>query len=273
MIVTVDIGNSRIKCAQWAEGDIISRSAVSYGSCAGSDERFEAFDHLFASVPEPQRVLAVCVGRGEMRQSLTDWVRKAWRLEVEFLSSSHNYGDIVNAYADPTKYGADRWAAVVAARQTEPGYPLCVISAGTAITFDLVEKDGRHLGGYILPSYASMRSALLSDTADLASFAGMDAQAVESDPHIKHHAPVAEPLTEAVPADTATAIEQGIHHMIQAGLREICELAQARLGSEMKIIVTGGFATTLLNYPSIPEMLHEPDLVMRGLYSILMRPE
>ena len=283
MIVTVDIGNSRIKCAQWMAEDIIARSVSSYECGAGSGEHRKVFDQLFVSVQKPQRILAVCVGHHDMRQSLTDWVSENWRLEVEFLATSRTYGDIVNAYADPAKHGADRWAAVVAAREAEPESPLCVISAGTAITFDLVEKGGRHLGGYILPSYKSMRSALLSDTADLESFTDVAVKAVEADPHMQYHAAGADAnddewhsgpaLIEAVPADTRAAIDQGIQLMIQAGVHEISGLAQARLGSSMKIIVTGGFATTLLKYPSIPEMLHKPDLVMQGLYSILMRPD
>ena len=279
MIITVDVGNSRIKCAQWMAGEIIARIIVSYERGADRDERRKVFDQLFAAVQKPQRVLAVCVGHRDMRQSLSDWVRECWQLNVEFLSTSHKYGVIVNAYADPAKHGADRWAAVVAARQAEPESPLCVISAGTAITFDLVEKGGQHLGGYILPSYMSMRSALLSDTADLESFSNIAAKSVEAGLHMQYHSadtndewlsgPV---LDEAVPADTAAAIEQGLHLMIQASVREICGLAQARRGSSTKVIVTGGFATTLLKYPSIPEMHHKPDLVMQGLYSILMRP-
>ena len=280
MIVTVDIGNIRIKCAQWMAGEIIARSIVSYEHGADRDVRRKIFDQLFAAVQKPQRVLAVCVGRRDMRQSLSDWVRECWQLNVGFLSTSHKYGDIVNAYADQAKHGADRWAAVVAARQAQPESPLCVISAGTAITFDLVEKGGQHLGGYILPSYTSMRSALLSDTADLESFSNITAKPVEAGLHMQYHSADANDdewlsgpvLDEAVPADTAAAIEQGLHLMIQASVREICELAQARLGSSTKVIVTGGFATTLLKYPSIPEMLHKPDLVMQGLYSILMRP-
>jgi type III pantothenate kinase len=280
MIVTVDIGNSRVKCAQWMAEEIIARSAASYDSGADSDAHHKVFDQLFASVQKPQRVLAVCVGHRDMHQSLTDWVRECWQLEVEFLSTRRKYGDVVNAYADPAKHGADRWAAVVAARQAEPESPLCVISAGTAITFDLLEKGGQHLGGYILPSYNSMRSSLLSDTADLESFTDVTAQAVEADPQMQYHAADADDewlsgpvLNEIVPADTATAIEQGLQLMILAGVREICELAQQRLGGPMKIIVTGGFAPTLLKYRSIPEMLHKPDLVMQGLYSILMRPD
>ena len=37
----------------------------------------------------------------------------------------------------------------------------------------------------------------------------------------------------------------------------------------MKIILTGGFAKTILNYPDMPAMHHKPDLVMEGLYNIM----
>ena len=40
------------------------------------------------------------------------------------------------------------------------------------------------------------------------------------------------------------------------------------LGDSVQVIVAGGFADTLLSYPDMPEMHHEPELVMQGLYLI-----
>ena len=280
MIITVDIGNSRIKSAQWKGGVIIARNAAAYDKVdAGDVDNSPVFDSLFESVQKPARVLAVCVAHDHMCTALDEWVQKNWQLEVEFLKTGERYGDIVNAYADPAKHGADRWAALVAAQQLVPDSPLCVISAGTAITFDLLEKGGQHLGGYILPSYNSMHLALLSDTADLKSFVNDSDKtkrnpAVESGQHMQYHASAKSAVAEegAVPANTRDAVEQGLHKMLQAGIRELCRSAQERLGQSMKVVVTGGFAEQILAYGDMPEMIHQPDLVMQGLYLILYQP-
>lgn len=280
MIITVDIGNSRIKSAQWRDDVIVARNFVAYAKAEASYfDNSLIFDSLFESVQKPARVFVVCVGHDELRTALQDWVQRHWKLEAEFLKTADRYDDIVNAYADPAKHGADRWAALVAAHQLVPDNPLCVISAGTAITFDLLEKGGRHLGGYILPSYNSMQSALLSDTADLKSFVNDSGktqpdQAVESGQHMQYHASAKGMAAEerAVPVNTRDAIEQGLHKMIQAGIRELCRSAQARLGQSMKVIITGGFAEQVAAYQDMPEMIYEPDLVMQGLYRILHVP-
>lgn len=280
MIITVDIGNSRIKSAQWSDGVIVARSVAVYDKSGASDVGNSlALDSLFESVHKPARVFAVCVAHDDLRAALEEWVQKNWQLEVGFLETADRYGDIVNAYTDPAKHGADRWAALVAAHQLAPDSPLCVISAGTAITFDLLEKGGRHLGGYILPSYNSMHSALLSDTADLKSIVNGSGKtkcnpAVESGRHMQYHAPTKGVLAEegAVPVNTRDAIDQGLRKMLQAGIRELCRSAQDQLGQSMKVVVTGGFAEPILAYRDMPEMIHEPDLVMQGLYRIMHQP-
>ena len=281
MIITIDIGNSRIKSAQWRDDVIVARNVVAYDEVEASDvDNNPIFDGLFESVQKPARVLAVCVAHDDLRTALEDWVQTHWQLEVEFLKTADRYGDIVNAYADPAKHGADRWAALVAAHQLVPDNPLCVISAGTAITFDLLEKGGQHLGGYILPSYNSMHLALLSDTADIKSFVNDPGEtkhdtAVESGWHMQYHASANSAVAEgeAVPVNTRDAVEHGVHKMLQAGIRELCRSAQDRLGQSMKVVVTGGFAEQILAYRDMPEMIHQPDLVMQGLYLILSADE
>jgi type III pantothenate kinase len=53
---------------------------------------------------------------------------------------------------DHSQLGADRYCALlgVLAQSAEPAV---VVDAGTAVTIDLLDTGGRHLGGYILPGY------------------------------------------------------------------------------------------------------------------------
>ena len=252
MILTVDIGNSRVKWASWEKEEIIARGVEAYVS----DEIFEVFDKLFSTLKKtssekPLSVYAVCVAGETMSQALSDWVMQQWQLEVGYLKTQKQFQSITNAYEKPEQHGVDRWAAVVASHLGSPGYSVCVISAGTAITVDMINKDGQHLGGYILPSFTTMHSALLADTANVKSTCSMQFH--------KH----------SVPDNTGDAVNQGLHKMLQAGIRDLCQFAKTRMDAPMRIVLTGGFASTILDYPDMPAMLHKPDLVMQGLYKIM----
>jgi len=250
MILTVDIGNSRIKWAQWQAEVIVARGVAAYQT----DKIRSAFDQLFLAVEQPSQVFAVCVAGEAARKALSDWVRRHWQLDVQYLKTEKQYQGIVNAYQEPERHGADRWAAVIAASQSFPDTAVCVISAGTAITFDLVDNTGRHLGGYILPSYVTMHAALLGDTANVASTLNARFDLNNN---------------KNIPDNTDDAVNAGLHKLLQAGIRELCRFAQESLGGSMQIIITGGFAKTILGYPNMPAMHHKPDLVMQGVYSVM----
>jgi type III pantothenate kinase len=256
MILTVDIGNSRIKWALWQASVIIDRGVSEYRSVSAGGNAAEKIqqilDELFSTVEPPWRVFAVCVASEKICPVLSDWVKQHWQLDIEYLKTEKRFAGITNAYDLPAQHGADRWAGVVAAHLGFPDSSVCVIGAGTAITFDFVDKRGRHLGGYILPSYASMHAALVSDTANVESEISMQYRDHE------------------IPDNTSDAVNQGLHKMIQAGVREICQFAQEKMDAPLQIVITGGYAKTILAYPGMPAMKYRPDLVMQGLYDIMM---
>ena len=250
MILTIDIGNSRIKWAQWQAEAIVARGVAAYqaGNVSGT------FDQLFFAIERPTQVFAICVAGETVQLALRDWVRQYWQLDVQYLKTEKRYQNITNAYENPACHGVDRWAAVIAGAQSFPGVAVCVIGAGTAITFDLIDKNGRHLGGYILPSYVTMHTALLGDTANVVS-------AVDPQFDINKN--------KIIPDNTDDAVNTGLHKLLQAGIRELCQSAQESVDGPMQIILTGGFAKTILSYPDMPVMQHKPDLVMQGLYSVM----
>jgi len=254
MIITVDIGNSRIKYAVWQMDEIIDRGVSAYAKNNSS----ESFDELLSAIgplseEQPSRVFAVCVAGDDVSQALREWVERHWQLDVEYLKTEKQYENITNAYQDPAQHGVDRWAGIVAGHLRFPGCSVCVVGAGTAVTFDLIKTDGQHLGGFILPSYATMHAALMADTAG-----------VESSYSVQFHG-------HGIPDNTDDAVNQGLHRFLRAGVRDLCQFALDTMGGPMKIIITGGFAKMILDYPDMPVMQHEPDLVMQGLYKIMIQ--
>lgn len=267
MILTIDAGNSRIKWALWRQDLIVERGAVPYDKASVS----QTLQETFAGIAGPAAVYAVCVAGEVVCRAITDRVKQQWQLPVAFLQAQKSFQHIRHAYSEPLQHGADRWAAVVAAHFMYPDSNLCIIGAGTAITFDFIDSGGHHRGGYILPSWYSMRRALTADTANVVSQSEADYER--------------QPEGRALPDNTRDAVNAGLDRLLQAGIRELCQSGLAEIAAgprsetdkaekvKTKIIISGGFAQTILNYPDMPEMTHLPDLVMQGLYRIMSHPD
>ena len=150
---------------------------------------------------------------------------------------------IRNAYAEPEKLGVDRFLTLLGARQRFPNQALLIVDAGTALTVDLLDRDGRHLGGSIAPGLMLMRRSLGRGTASLG--------ASDQPP------PVA--LT-SWGRDTVSAIEGGIlaaaHGAIALRLSQAAAL-------DPRLLLTGGDAALLAQ--DFADAAHLPQLVLEGL--------
>lgn len=96
-------------------------------------------------------------------QDVAGWVRQRWDIELRIAQVSTSCGGVTNSYADVSRMGIDRWLAMVAAFSQARGACI-VVDAGTALTIDLLNADGNHRGGYILPGLNMMADALEQNT-------------------------------------------------------------------------------------------------------------
>jgi type III pantothenate kinase len=74
---------------------------------------------------------------------------------------------IENLYETRETLGKDRLAAVVGAHYLYPGEDLLVIDAGTAVTYDVINRQGQYLGGNISPGLQTRFKALNHFTSRL----------------------------------------------------------------------------------------------------------
>lgn len=161
---------------------------------------------------------------------MADVVRAAtsrtWKIEPEFVTSTAAAGGVRNAYTQPEQLGVDRWLAVIGAHALERG-AVCVVSAGTALTIDGIDADGRHLGGIIVPGLDLMISSLLRSTSDIAQRAQQGG------------------TTEGLFADnTLGAIRQGAGHALGALVERAVEGMRRELNQIPKLLLTGARAAT-----------------------------
>ena len=131
------------------------------GRCAYDD--WPPTNELLADQPI-SRVRVACVANQTITRRIDDWVAQQWQLVPEYAHTQAYYQGLTVAYQDERRLGVDRWLAMLAARQAAAGQGVCVVDCGSALTLDVVDHEGRHLGGYIVPGLAMMESALLNNT-------------------------------------------------------------------------------------------------------------
>lgn len=243
MKLLLDIGNSRIKWACASGGRLAGRAgALSHEGLVPVD-----LFPLWAALEAPNEgVLAVSVAAPSIERELGDWVHRHWACELRRLATPRVGGGIQIAYPRPADLGADRWAAMVGARQRGL-LPACVVDCGTAVTLDAVDGAGRHLGGVIAPGLGAMRRSLTERT---------------------HHLPAAGDGRVQVPAtDTVTGIRSGT----LLGLAALIDGLVGRLtkcsGLPLQPLLTGGDAPELL--PWLTRCYEQvPELVLEGLAAL-----
>jgi type III pantothenate kinase len=163
MNLLVDIGNSRLKWAVEQAGLIRQGAGIDYRQVNLRDQ----LQRAWLLLPPPRKLAIASVAAPRMMDDVIELASSLWpALElVTPVTEAVAFG-VKNAYRQPEKLGIDRWLALLGAHRHYPGH-CCVVDCGTAITVDVIDASGRHLGGLISPGLVSMKKALAADTAAL----------------------------------------------------------------------------------------------------------
>lgn len=155
---------------------------------------------------------------------------------------------IKNLYTTPATLGADRIAGVCGAKAIFPLETCLVIDAGTCVTYDLIDHQGRYHGGGISPGLAMRFQALHTFTAKLPLI------------HPKSNAPL-------IGNSTESSIQSGV---VNGMLLEMEGMAQqyAEAFGDVRVILCGGDAMFFENQMKA-SIFASPELVLIGLNSIL----
>jgi type III pantothenate kinase len=242
MNLYVDVGNSRIK---WKHDGMAE--AMVADSLQQLNRQWDALKAV-----KLRAAGGSCVRGRLLADKINALSQACFDIPVAWQSSVTEACGVTNAYAQPQNLGVDRWAALIAARVRYPNQACIVVDAGTAITVDLLDATGLHLGGVILPGAASML-----DTLNRAEQLFPDAS---RDLH---------EFAKSVPpfaSSTQDAVLAGIVFAVQGGVKAVIEQQAAQINvkiATLPIILTGG-DSTMLNLDSL-QTQQVPDLVLEGL--------
>jgi type III pantothenate kinase len=123
---------------------------------------------------------------------------------------------------NPTELGADRLVNAIAAYERYGG-PCIVVDFGTATTFDVISAKGEYLGGAISPGLGISADALFARAARLGRV------------DIRRPAKV-------IGTNTVTHLQSGLYYGYIGLVDGILERMTAELGTQPKVISTGGLA-------------------------------
>lgn len=248
-LLAIDIGNTRLKWAQYAAA-VPGSEPIAHGAAF-----LETIDQLsdpggdWARLSPPTAMLGCCVASDSVRHRIEEQL-ELWDVTPRWVVSSAAEAGVVNGYDHPTRLGSDRWVAVVGARARMLAAgrrdPVLVVMAGTAVTVDAVDTAGRFLGGLILPGHGIMLKSLEAGTAGL-------------------RVPTGEVCE--FPTNTSDALTSGGTYAITGAVERMHRQLQRHCGESPHCIVTGGAGWKVAPALGIPYELVDT-LIFDGLLTI-----
>lgn len=144
----------------------------------------------------------------------------------------------------PDEIGSDLMANVTAAFQKFQSGCI-IVDFGTALTFTVVDHQGKVTGVSIVPGIKTAIHSLFANTAKL--------------PEIKLEMP-----SSVLGKDTIHSIQAGIFYGYSSLIKGMVERIQQELGNPYKIIATGGLSSVMENVSPIFNSV-DPHLTLKGI--------
>lgn len=156
MILTIDVGNTRIKGAVFESYTFLEQFFFE------SNELQNTIESILIQYPNISHLVVATVGNIGKEVLLSF----STRVTVHFISHLDTF-PFLNAYTTPTTLGIDRMVLATGATLCYPNQNRLVIDVGTCVTYDFVSQDDVYLGGAISPGLRLRYESLHNYTAKL----------------------------------------------------------------------------------------------------------
>ena len=156
MILAIDVGNTRIKCALFEQNTILD-TFVFY-----KKEFQKNIENILNSNKNITNLIVASVGTIEK----ADFLAYENQVKVHFVSNNSIF-PFENLYQTPKTLGTDRLVLATGAVIRFPGQNRLVIDAGTCVTYDFINDKNQYLGGAISPGIRLRYQSLHNYTAKL----------------------------------------------------------------------------------------------------------
>ena len=240
MNLLIDLGNTRLKWGLGQGKDINAGQPLIHKNSSIQDDLID----IWGNLQKPEQIAVSNVSSPELVAQIKAVVQQLWSCREIILPQSLAQGfGVQNAYHQPHTLGVDRWLSLLALRHYHL-IPACVVDCGTAITLDMLDARGVHLGGLIVPGLGLMKTSLAQGTARLGF------------------------PESSYPAGLAASTEAAIHSGTLYSAAGLIEYFFSKQQGDLSLMLTGGDAE-LIAEQLVLEPIIEPDLVLQGLTVVL----
>lgn len=242
LFLLIDIGNTSITAAAHDGLDYIEIVRFPSDKSLSEHEYKQMLIEKFGNLKFSECIISSVVPK--LTKTISNAVQDVFLVRAKIFCK-----DIIpNVIMDEKKFktaGADRIANVYAAMR-EADLPVIVVDMGTATTFDIIDKNGKFIGGVIMPGVGLQLSALNMMTSLLPKITPASPEKIIGD-------------------DTESNILSGVvkgHACAIEGLLTECE---NELKEKANIIATGGYAQLIADNMNRPFDKIIPTLTLDGL--------
>lgn len=252
MILAVDVGNTNIVVGT------VGRGGVAFVERISTDHKKTDLEYavMFRTILELHGIvgqdLCGCIISSvvpNINNILCTAIRKVIGEESMIVSRDLDLGlDI--CIDEGSILGSDLIVDAVAGIAEYP-LPLIIIDMGTATTLSAIDKDGRYLGGTIIPGANVALESMVSRTAQL--------------PRISFEAP-----PHAIGKNTIDCMKSGSVFGSASMLDGMILRFEEELGCEATIVATGGLARFIVPHCR-RKIIFDDTLLLKGLYILYKR--
>ena len=247
MILTLDIGNTNIKCALFEDDRLKKAWRMSTDRHKTHDEYGVLLSMFLKNAgydkSEIEGVIMSSVVP-TINYTIEHMIDDYFGVEPIQVVPGIKTGINIH-YDNPQALGADRICNAVAA-QKEYGGPCIYIDFGTATTYDYVDESGAFQGGITAPGIRISAKALWEDAAKL--------------PEIEIKKPAS-----ILGKDTITSMQAGLVYGQIGQTEYIINRVKAEVGLEnIKTVVTGGLGRIIANETDAVD-IYDPNLTLKGI--------
>lgn len=249
MLLAIDVGNTQTVIGVYRDASLVGMWRVATNKHHTADEVRTKLVPLFSSAG-----LSFDQVKGSALASVVPQLTQAWVQALHDLTGTETLvcsaktaaatGLFASDYPAAHEIGADRVADAVAAK-ARYGSPVVVVDFGTATNIEVIDKQGRFVGGVIAPGVETSAAALFSHATRLAAIELVD-------PH------------EAIGKSTEAAMQAGIVYGEADRVDGLVRRIFKQLGYEAPVVATGGLAACVSVHTSVITDI-DSELTLEGL--------
>jgi len=246
MLLTIDIGNTNIVLGGFDDDELTFVARIATNAVKTEDEYATKIRSILA-LHEVDKTSVKGAIISSVVPPLNSVMKKAIKIVygIEALMVGPGIKTGINILCDnPSTVGADLICACVAAHHIY-GSPSLVIDMGTATKMMVMNKSGAFIGVSIIPGVNIALKALASGTAQL--------------PQISLEAP-----GSVIGKNTIDCMRSGVVYGNASMIDGMIERFNDEMGEELKVIATGGLASTIVCHCKHAILLDD-DLLLKGL--------